>query len=186
MYREHLTLSLDGIRQLLSHLHGEITRLEADAAQMLLASKLDELTGLLRRGEFFKILEHKLVECRAEHIEVGIMMIDIDRFKSINDQLGHLTGDEVIKGVAKLLLTLDGPIVAAGRFGGEEFVVLVQGSMDQMAELAETIRNSTQALRGPIIGWSFELKGILELYLECWLFVEQNSRLRCQSIGGSR
>jgi diguanylate cyclase (GGDEF)-like protein len=42
--------------------------------------------------------------------------------------------------------------VAAGRFGGEEFVVLVQGSMDQMAELAETIRNSTQALRGPIIG----------------------------------
>src|SRR3954471_25053585 len=99
MKREHLEASLKEIRHLLSHLHGEVTALETSTSQVLSVLRkfegiatTDELTGLTRRGEFFKKWWAVLAECQRLNDNCGVLMIDIDHFKQINDTHGHPTG----------------------------------------------------------------------------------------------
>lgn len=107
------------------------TRLQADT---------DMLTGLLnRRG--FDDRATRLMAPRHGGDGVAVVMIDIDRFKSINDRFGHAAGDAVICALADLLGSLATPTTAIGRVGGEEFALLRAGTdADQMGLLAETLR----------------------------------------------
>src|SRR5271154_409981 len=127
--------SLEEIRHLLSHLHGEVTALEESYSQLLQVlrrvegqANIDDLTGLLRRRAFFDQWNALLDECQRLNDENGVLMIDIDHFKRINDPHGHATGDEVIKGVAALLKQFESPNCIVGRMGGEEFAVAIKGS----------------------------------------------------------
>jgi diguanylate cyclase len=156
--QEKLEAGLKEIRHLLSHLHGEVTALEESYASVLSVLRklegnadLDDLTGLSRRKSFFEKWERLLAECQRVGDECGVLMIDIDHFKRINDTHGHPTGDEVIKRVASLLKQYESPSCLVSRIGGEEFAVAARGSDAEMLGLAEFIRRGAERLHGPVL-----------------------------------
>ena len=104
-------------------------------------SLVDPLSGLLNRRAFFDRIE----SCKSDAVFV---LFDIDRFKSINDTYGHVVGDEVIQGVARVLLGVFAEEDAAvARMGGEEFsVVIRKKSHDQHMSLIDTARSSVAAM----------------------------------------
>jgi diguanylate cyclase (GGDEF)-like protein len=87
----------------------------------------DALTGLLNRAEIIRRLERELNRTRRDHTPVAVMLMDVDHFKIVNDTFGHPTGDEVLKEVAKRLTSSLRTYDAAGRYGGEEFVLILPG-----------------------------------------------------------
>jgi diguanylate cyclase (GGDEF)-like protein len=116
---------------------------KARAADLLRQlATLDPLTGAFNRRTFVAMAEAALARARRDHSSVALFMIDIDHFKSINDRLGHLVGDEVLKQfVSRIHHCLRQEDVLA-RFGGEEFCVLAPGvTMADARALAERIRH---------------------------------------------
>ncbi len=153
MKTERLENSLKGIQNLLSHLTGEVSALEASYSQVLqvlrkleAACEIDDLSKLLRRRPFFQKWEGLLEECKAVGEDCGVLLIDIDHFKKINDTHGHPTGDEVIKRVAGILKRFESDHCVVGRYGGEEFAVAARGSEAEILGLAEQIRQETESL----------------------------------------
>ncbi|MEO1959097.1 MAG: EAL domain-containing protein [Nautiliaceae bacterium] len=95
----------------------------------------DRLTGLCNREAFIDFLRESLKE--GKHI--GVLFIDLDGFKEINDTLGHYYGDKILKDVAKRLKEVVGNKGKISRFGGDEFVVLVEGNKSKVEEVAKSI-----------------------------------------------
>ena len=89
------------------------------------AATHDNLTGLMNRGEILLMLQRELERARRERNPVGVILGDIDHFKSVNDTLGHLFGDEALREIGqrlrKQLRVYDG----VGRYGGEEFLMVL-------------------------------------------------------------
>ena len=86
---------------------------------------LDRLTGVVNHAYFLKRLAQEIERSNRYQLSLGLLMIDIDNFKAINDTLGHPQGDEVLKRVAKLIKQGLRAIDLVGRYGGEEFIVLL-------------------------------------------------------------
>lgn len=154
-----LNTNLEEIRNLLSHLQGEVTSLEQSYSEVLGvlrqfegACNVDDLSGLLRRRPFFRKWEALLEECQRLEQNCGVLLIDIDHFKLVNDTHGHPTGDEVIRRVSSMLKQYESPNCVASRYGGEEFAVAVRGTDPEMLGLAEFIRRGAERLHGPVIG----------------------------------
>lgn len=107
--------------------------------------RTDELTGLYnRRG-----LTLHLQECRSLGMPsaVGLLLIDCDRFKQVNDDHGHLIGDRVLQGVANILRSVAGPDDLACRLGGDEFCLLVMAAdADEVMRFADFIVTTAQGL----------------------------------------
>ncbi len=159
MKTEKFESNLAGIRELLGGLQEEIAGLEYAYVEVLKRletlqeeSGRDDLTGLLRRKAFFSKWKKLLAQCEQTHQESGIMIIDIDHFKKVNDTYGHSTGDEVIKNVAHLLKRFESSNFVAGRLGGEEFVVALKGSLSEVTMKAEEIREEVSQLSGKVSG----------------------------------
>ncbi len=153
------TAELGGIKKLLMSLHGEVKGLEAVYGQVLEALRtledkveLDDLTGLFRRGAFFKRWEKLIQECVKLGEVSGVLLVDIDHFKSINDNYGHATGDDVIRKVADLLKRFERSNTVTGRLGGEEFVVAMKGTEAEFLATAEFIRRGAEKLHGEVVG----------------------------------
>jgi diguanylate cyclase (GGDEF)-like protein len=109
------------------------------------AATRDFLTGLYNRRFFFENGEGKLNRARREGTNIALAMLDIDHFKSVNDTYGHDVGDEVLKGVSKLLVecTRDHDLVA--RMGGEEFCILLNDiTKNELSELLEALRKTIE------------------------------------------
>lgn len=102
----------------------------------------DALTGLHNRGAFLELLEDKLSEHRAAGKALALMFVDLDHFKRINDTLGHLAGDAMLRDVAERVRALLPLHAVAGRFGGDEFVILMPEVAGRQAvfDLAERVR----------------------------------------------
>ncbi len=102
---------------------------------------LDSLTGLLNRGAMQDALERLHDEARRRHGTYGVLLIDIDRFKLINDGYGHGVGDGVIRDMARVLRRSLRADDRAGRWGGEEFLCLLPGADYRAAsDIAERLR----------------------------------------------
>ncbi|MBA2755990.1 MAG: GGDEF domain-containing protein, partial [Chloroflexi bacterium] len=106
----------------------------------------DALTGLPNR-RYFEELVRLLARRRRAGDAVGILMVDIDRFKVLNDTYGHGTGDEVLRAVAGAIVSAVREDDVPARFGGEEFVVLLRNPGTQVAfEVGERIRAAVAGL----------------------------------------
>lgn len=104
-------------------------------------SSMDGLTGLLNRMHWEAAVEAEMRRCRRTGGRAALMMVDVDHFKAINDTHGHAAGDEVIRGVAAALRSAMRLHDLAGRYGGEEFaVVLPSTDAAGAAALAERLR----------------------------------------------
>ena len=102
----------------------------------------DALTGVKNRRFFDKKIIMEIRRSRREQTPLSIIMLDIDKFKAINDTYGHLTGDQVIRAVCDVIKQqLKRPLDEVARYGGEEFVVLLPNTNNQGAlAIAEQIR----------------------------------------------
>lgn len=109
--------------------------------QFARAARTDPKTGLANASAWRDQAERELARLRRRGGELGVIMVDIDAFKGINDQYGHLVGDAVLRAVADTLRSEVRPYDAVGRFGGEEFVVLLaEANPDQVGSTAERLR----------------------------------------------
>lgn len=108
----------------------------------------DDMTGLLNRRAFEDALEHLLSASLDHPAPFCVLLVDIDRFKEINDEYGHLAGDDIIVHIGGILRTVVRPADALARFGGDEFIVLLPGtSAAQGAAVAERMRREVAGLR---------------------------------------
>lgn len=113
--------------------------LEEELAEL---ATLDPLTGLLNRREMTRLLDEEISRARRYERTLSLLWIDFDHFKGINDQYGHAAGDSVLMATSKLLSDSVRSVDVIGRFGGEEFVIVLP-EMDRFEakETAERLRN---------------------------------------------
>lgn len=111
----------------------------------------DGLTGLPNRRQLDASLDRACAQVTRGHGTVGVLMLDVDRFKVLNDTHGHQVGDEVLQHVAKVL---DAEVRAGdlvGRYGGEEFTVVMPGAHDvEVQAAAERLRSAIEVATGPV------------------------------------
>ena len=103
------------------------------------AASHDFLTGAWNRAEIHGFLQRELARARRDATPVGIVLADVDYFKKVNDQLGHEAGDCVLKEIAKRLTGSLREYDGVGRYGGEEFLLVIPG-----CDLATTVRRANQ------------------------------------------
>lgn len=101
-----------------------IDKLRSDYEEALNSAINDGLTGLYNRTYFMRFLEQELLRSKRQGYAIGLLMIDLDDFKQVNDTLGHLAGDHILQELARLLRSSVREIDLAARYGGEEFVVV--------------------------------------------------------------
>lgn len=103
----------------------------------------DSLTGLLNHGEILRILKNELAKADREGNSVGLIMADIDSFKKINDTYGHMAGDVVLRLTSERMHSLMRSYDFVGRYGGEEFMIILPGfDLQGAVALAERLRQS--------------------------------------------
>jgi diguanylate cyclase (GGDEF)-like protein len=113
----------------------------------------DELTGLSNRRRFQETMATEVERAKRFESHLGLVMLDIDDFKAVNDTWGHQMGDLVLKEVARILRASSREIDEPARYGGEELAVVLPGTdLDGAHQLAERVREGIEALRLPILG----------------------------------
>ena len=116
----------------------------ADAANVRLAAQ-DVLTGVANRRSLMLALERELAGAQRQRVPLSLLMLDIDHFKRVNDQYGHLAGDQVLRHVVKVVGQRLRAQDLLGRYGGEEFLVLLphtdaQGAQQLGQQLCEAVQ----------------------------------------------
>lgn len=116
------------------------------ATRKLNRADFDALTGLRNRRWLDNELERLAAQCHKGGRPFGLAMLDVDRFKCVNDELGHVVGDAVLRGVARTVLKSLRTSDHAVRYGGEEFLLLLPDTREQEATaLAERVRLAISA-----------------------------------------
>ena len=148
--------------------HALLRRSYDDIRRLARLNRIDGPTGLLNRGHWQHDVAHELRRFERAHQPATLMMIDIDEFKRSNDSYGHTVGDEVIRAVAGTIRDCTRDIDIAGRYGGDEFGVVLVNTTSNCARLvAERIRARVAALRiaaSPLLRCSVSI-GIAEAEL---------------------
>ncbi|MBD5606011.1 MAG: diguanylate cyclase, partial [Candidatus Eremiobacteraeota bacterium] len=127
----------------------DVTERRLLSEQLRYEAKHDALTGLRSRGAFLDEVRAALDERHAASRGHAIMLIDLDRFKLVNDSLGHAAGDDVLVAVAKRLSDIVRPTDVLGRLHGDEFALYLGTSGE--AELSAIAERAQQILRAPFV-----------------------------------
>ena len=127
----------------------QLIRKTAHQNQLLVElRRVDALTGLFVRGHWQEQAEAALRRHHTTNEPACMLMMDIDHFKQINDQHGHTVGDEVLRALARIVLSNVRATDCAGRYGGDEFAIVLRGMhLDGATAVAHRIREQVQALQ---------------------------------------
>lgn len=120
--------ALSTVQRLATFITETTKELAETQKQLSFAASHDSFTGLLNRGSIEKMLCRCHEDASARQLAFSALMIDLDTFKHINDTFGHNKGDEVIREVAAIMKRMIRPTDFAGRWGGDEFVILLPGT----------------------------------------------------------
>lgn len=116
-------------------------RVKERTEKLQLLATTDELTGISNHRYLMTFLENEMGRHGRDGLPFTLIMLDLDHFKEVNDRFGHLVGDEVLRNVAEVLRSESRIIDAVGRYGGEEFILILPNTKQNLAEvLAERIR----------------------------------------------
>ncbi len=130
-------------RRQVEELHDENTRLSRQATT-------DALTGIANRAMFQERLEQECARASGGRDCLGLLLLDADRFKQLNDTFGHQTGDEVLRQIGECLRSTCGSDALPARYGGEEFAVILPDTTEwRLRQFAEQLRLAIQRLRIP-------------------------------------
>jgi diguanylate cyclase (GGDEF)-like protein len=110
---------------------GKSARLETEVAELSNQLHVDQLTGLMNRLAFNAVLEETV---RSDHETLIVLFFDLDRFKEVNDTLGHRVGDELLREVAERVRTAIRNPIALARLGGDEFAAIIPWSFETLPE----------------------------------------------------
>ena len=138
---------MEDLKRINATLEAEIVeRRQAEARAQELATR-DPLTGLMNRRSLSEHLEHAIVKAARNKESLAVLFLDMDRFKNINDTLGHDAGDELLRHVATRISSVVRESDLVARLGGDEFVVLIDTlpSYTAAAEVAKKILKATTA-----------------------------------------
>ena len=119
--------------------------------QVLVQAQRDALTGLANHGHFWSILATELSRADRYSREFSLVMIDVDNFKNYNDRYGHLSGDNILRSVARIISDRCRTSDQAARYGGEEFcVILPEIALEGATAFAQKIRQAIEeSSQGP-------------------------------------
>lgn len=126
-----------------------VRKVQKKNLQLEKLSQVDALTGLAARRHFESQATGLLAQRETGGIDAVLLLVDVDRFKSINDSFGHSVGDDVLRGIAERLREGTPPGAFTGRLGGDEFALAMPGTMESAALVAESIRASVEAFALP-------------------------------------
>lgn len=116
-------------------------KLVAATETLRLQSMHDSLTGLLNRGAILDVLQRELARGMRENTRVGVILVDVDHFKKINDTFGHEQGDRALLEISRKMQSSIRIYDAVGRYGGEEFLIVLPGcNSESTREKGERIR----------------------------------------------
>lgn len=121
-----------------------ITKEREHSKKLLDTAYIDILTGLYNRNKFLDDIADLTAQAQFNGTKLGLLLIDIDNMKIINDYNGHTTGDEVLKKSAEILKRFSKNIIKAYRFGGDEFLLAIKNcsSMDSITNVCDTVFES--------------------------------------------
>lgn len=136
--------------------------------KLLKRACIDPLTDIFNRQQFIKIAMKEMAYARRNKLIVGIIMIDIDNFKQVNDTYGHLVGDFVLTQFASVARQNKRTEDILGRYGGEEFVILPRGNIkkEDMYVQCERIRKAVERFEFRYFGKSVRITTSLGFHLE--------------------
>ncbi|MBI4442360.1 MAG: diguanylate cyclase [Acidobacteria bacterium] len=175
---QELTAAKQSMIEVLDHLKTQMLSLQDEAAvseKYRFQASHDALTGLWNRGAILEILKRELLRTQREGTQLGVIMADLDHFKQVNDTYGHLAGDAVLREAAQRIQAAVRSYDSVGRYGGEEFLIILPGCEEDTATQAERIRQLVGAEpitteQGPIlvtaslgVAWSDGLHGVEEI-----------------------
>lgn len=133
------------IDELLARVRAHLRRAQ-DREALERRSLIDPLTGVLNRRGIAAELQRELQRARRASVPLSVLMIDVDRFKSINDNYGHQAGDTVLRHVSAAVASAVRVVDHVGRYGGDEFLVVLPGTS---AEAASVLAGRLRSLRLP-------------------------------------
>ena len=150
---------------LLLEQHAELERLVHERTlELQYLANFDELTGIYNRRRFSELLDGEMERARRYEQNLSLVMLDLDHFKSINDEYGHNEGDKVLKSVAEILRNHLRKSDIYGRWGGEEFVILMThtdlATADKVAEKLRQLFLAVTLADGKSISASFGIASL--------------------------
>jgi len=140
------------------YLIGELLKSKQRGDELHRVATTDELTGLANRERFRARLDERIAAAKAGNEKFGVMLCDLDRFKEINDTLGHHFGDELLRDLGPRLAEAIGPDGLVARLGGDEFAVLPGENTADADELEAIAQRLTACVQQPV--------GVDEMLLE--------------------
>ncbi|MDH5773707.1 MAG: diguanylate cyclase, partial [Nitrospirota bacterium] len=157
-------VSFDDVTQL----EETILALETSKAEMESLAMRDPLTGIFNRRALFEAFEDLTSVSLQDERDFGCIMADIDHFKSFNDRFGHAVGDQVIQVVASILSATIRPTDIIGRYGGEEFCILLPGEGPEgTAIAAERLRLAISARASDAVRTTGDRRITMSLGVSC-------------------
>ncbi|MCP1498884.1 diguanylate cyclase [Pseudomonas migulae] len=143
---QEVAARLKGLAERVAHMEQEAQGYREHLEEQRQKALIDPLTGLPNRAAWSERLDHEIAQWQQHGNTLLLAMLDLDHFKRINDNYGHLAGDKVLKIIASVLRKRLRGTDFIARFGGEEFVLLMPGTVPAMgAKLLENLRASIEA-----------------------------------------
>ncbi len=135
---------------------------------LLYKASFDSLTGIFNRHHFIKLACMEIAYASRHKLPVGIIMIDIDDFKQVNDQYGHLIGDSVLSQFSNIVIENKRTEDLFARYGGEEFIIMPRGKVNKelMYIQCERIRKAIEAYNFRIDETSVQISASIGFYIK--------------------